>query len=294
MGRKKKVAQSGTGTLKIGNTKSKSCESGDRYRKYVFTYNNYKEEDIPPLLQKLSFAQEYIFQEEIGEKGTKHLQGYVYWINARRFTAMKKIDERMHWEPCNNREASILYCQKPSYFLARRWTKRIEVVEQKFDDFPNLAQHKWQCELLKIIQDKPEYRKINWVWSREGRTGKTIFCRHLVLRYKALFVSGKKNDIAFALNNYIKENGSPSIVIFDFKRTNENFISYDAIECVLDGMMFSSKYESQGLVFNYCHVIVFANFEPITESMSKDRWNIIYADINNPPVPNPPPSRLPS
>lgn len=64
------------------------------------------------------------------------------------------------------------------------------------------------------------------------------------------------------------------MVIFDLERRQENFVSYSAMEQVKNGCFFSSKYESEIVVFNYVHVVVFANFAPDLQALSADRWNI--------------------
>lgn len=64
------------------------------------------------------------------------------------------------------------------------------------------------------------------------------------------------------------------IYIFDFARTVENFVSYEALETIKNGIYFSGKYESKTVVRNCPHVLVFSNFLPHMESLSLDRWNI--------------------
>lgn len=52
-----------------------------KFRNYVFTINNYGDEELKSL-RELSGVQIMVFQQEQGESGTKHLQGYVEWRNA--------------------------------------------------------------------------------------------------------------------------------------------------------------------------------------------------------------------
>lgn len=54
----------------------------------------------------------------------------------------------------------------------------------------------------------------------------------------------------------------------------ENYVSYEAIESVKDGIFFSGKYESGMTIFNQPHIICFANFAPDIGKMSSDRWKI--------------------
>jgi hypothetical protein len=80
-----------------------------RCRNWCFTLNNYTAEDIKKFC---SDDYNYVFQEETGKNGTKHLQGILMYNNARTFTHMKKLNNKCHWEPCKNKTASIRYCSK--------------------------------------------------------------------------------------------------------------------------------------------------------------------------------------
>ena len=47
-------------------------------RNWCFTYNSYLEKDINDFLTICSnSSKKYVFQEEIGESGNKHLQGFI-------------------------------------------------------------------------------------------------------------------------------------------------------------------------------------------------------------------------
>jgi len=66
----------------------------------------------------------------------------------------------------------------------------------------------------------------------------------------------------------------PKVVIFDFPKSREFSISYDAIESIKNGFYFNGKYESKQVMGNCPHVICFANSPPCMEMLSKDRWKI--------------------
>lgn len=64
------------------------------------------------------------------------------------------------------------------------------------------------------------------------------------------------------------------VIIIDVPRTNENYVCYGTMEKIKDGLMYSGKYEGGVIELLPVHLIVFANFEPNTATMSEDRWNI--------------------
>lgn len=94
-----------------GNTiLSRNLRKPQENRNWCFTLNNYNNDDIEKFknIPKCN----YVFQEEIGENETKHLQGFIAFDRAKTFTAVKKIDSKAHWEVCRDKKASILYCCK--------------------------------------------------------------------------------------------------------------------------------------------------------------------------------------
>lgn len=83
-----------------------------RSRGWVFTLNNYTSDDEARMP---TIESEYlVYGKEVGESGTPHLQGYVYFTNARTGKAVKKlISDRCHIEKQRgtNKQAAE-YCKK--------------------------------------------------------------------------------------------------------------------------------------------------------------------------------------
>lgn len=88
------------------NTRSKTPS---RSRNYCFTLNNYSEDDIK-LIPTL--GADYLFQEETGAQGTRHLQGILMFKNAVSFSKLKRMLPTAHLEVCKNKIASLRYCSK--------------------------------------------------------------------------------------------------------------------------------------------------------------------------------------
>lgn len=96
-----------------------------RLYNFVFTINNYLQEDID-LLDKLD-CQYLIYGKEIGESGTPHLQGYCELLKQERFSAVKKWLPRAHIEIRKGKqEQAIVYCMKEDKKPYQRGTPRMK------------------------------------------------------------------------------------------------------------------------------------------------------------------------
>lgn len=66
----------------------------------------------------------------------------------------------------------------------------------------------------------------------------------------------------------------PSIIIYDIPRTQLEYVNYDALEKLKNGMAMSGKYEGGMILMPHPHVVVFANQPPDESKLSSDRWFI--------------------
>lgn len=251
---------------------NKILKKEKRARAWCFTLNNFEDDDIAFLTDTVDTAK-YAFQHEIGESNTPHLQGVVYFENARTFDQLKKINDRIHWEPCRDLKRSLKYCTDPNKRAVAKnvwvkgWTlpKQLKLITEL---------RPWQQQIIDIIKEEPDDRTIHWFWEGEGNVGKTALTKYILATQANVhyFSGGKANDIAFQV---IKNNWDPEICIFNFPRTAEGAVSYNAIEQLKDGLIFSSKYEGGVKMFNPPHVLIFANWLPDQNTLSIDRWNIV-------------------
>ncbi|QKI28968.1 Rep [Pittosporum tobira CRESS virus] len=135
--------------------------------------------------------------------------------------------------------------------------------------------HPWQMQLVEYLQGPPIARKIRWYVDHQGGTGKSSFAKHMA-RHGAFYTRGGKTaDVAFAFFEHLNNNPATNICIFDFTRSGKDFVNYDVLEQVKDGLIVSPKYESRTIVCPVQHCIVFANWAPDEEKLSADRWDII-------------------
>lgn len=266
----------------LGNTSTKADTKKKgpiRSRNWCFTWNNYDDTSHDTLRE---LGCNYIYQEETGENGTKHLQGYVEWKNAITFDSIKKKLPKCHIEKCKSKEDAILYCQKEDTRTGKIYNKGIVVNINKVElenPMEGLTMKMWQLEILEILGGKPDKRTINWFWSEKGGTGKSTMTKYLMMNYNAIAVSGKASDIKHGVTMHIQEKKCIDLVVIDIPRTcDQKYVSYEAIEKIKDGCFFNSKYETSMVLFNSPHIIVFANVEPEYDRMSMDRWNVKCID----------------
>lgn len=251
----------------VGNTKNHRVVPS---KYWCFTLNNWSKtqlETLETLFKTLADA--WVIGQEIGESGTPHLQGYVEFkqkVRPVETIGMKEI----HWEKRRGTsEQASLYCMKDGNYTQSGINIRAKLV----DPLEGLELKPFQKEIIELCKTKPDNRSIYWYYDEEGCAGKTTLAKHICMNYKAIYLSGKAADIKYAITTHL-ENKDIDVVIFDFVRSSENYISYEAIEAVKNGIFFNNKYESGMCMFNPPHVIILSNFEPDTSKLSKDRWRI--------------------
>lgn len=257
------VSQNLSGKPK-GNTKSFGARN-QLYR-WFFTIP-YEAITLSQLSQDLrTFCKKYTFSGELSEKGYKHWQGCFSLKEKMYFHTVKNIlPDVAHLEPCKNWWSALNYCKKVETHIEGPYDEttifsHIDLPTQLYD---------WQERIVHIAKQKPNDRVIHWFWEKNGCTGKTTLCKYLAVKYDAVVLNNcSSRDGSFALPN------DPKIVVVNLTRSNEGHINYGLLEAIKDGLIFSPKYESKMKIFNSPHVFVFANCEPDTAMMSKDRWII--------------------
>lgn len=242
---------------------------------WCFTYNNYETPKKQKLLALLNdLCDKYIVGHEVGENGTPHLQGWCCFIKKTRPIETIGIQE-IHWEKARGSiEDNFKYCSKEDRYIQKGLDRYAEKIKDNFLEATHIAW--WQNDILKLISEPPDQRTIHWYWEPDGKVGKTTLAKHICLQYpkSALYLSGKAADIKYAVQQFLEIGGIPRIILFDFPRSREAFISWEAIEEIKNGIFFSGKYEAGMVMFNTPHIICFSNFEPVRSFLSEDRWKV--------------------
>lgn len=247
--------------------------STTRRRNWVFTLNNYNDEHITHIAQRFSQCSDYVFQEETGANGTRHLQGAVFFKSARTFSAVKRdMPNSTHIEPMRGtKKQSIAYCTKRETRTGSVYSN-MPLPEEIKDPLEGREPYPWQQAVLNILSGEPDDRTIYWFWEPDGNVGKSALVKHIcITNPRATMVSGKSGDVKFMITT-LKDR--PKVILWDLPRSMEDYVSYTSMEEVKNGLFASTKYESKMVLMNCPHVICFANFPPDYTKMSGDRWNV--------------------
>lgn len=281
----------------LGNTRNQAPKE---VRNRFFTLNNWTEDEKDALdtwfQGRKNFS--YMYQAEVGENGTPHLQGVWRSKSPIKMEFLKKSFPRIHWEPIKHGWAKCVeYCSKLDTRADGPWHSsdvkipacNLDPKKGIIDPLDGANLYVWQCWVEHILKTRPDDRTVYWFWEARGNCGKSAMVKHIYLKYwdKVVIATGKGNDVRNQVNRHV--NGDPNkgidgkpleIALLDFSRSIEDFVSYETIEQIKNGLLYSGKYEGGVCCFNTPHVICFANFEPDVSKLSADRWVIIEIDDN--------------
>lgn len=264
---KKKVPKGSA--VENGNTKSSTARISPALR-WCFTWNNYI--STAPGMLNMKFreiCEKFVFQPEIGANGTPHLQGAI-WLKKKARPTSFGLPKAIHWELMRNEEASENYCQKSDTNNGKVYKWGFPVELKIISEL-----RPWQVEVEKVCLNEPDGRTIHWYWESIGNVGKSSFCKYMYYTHGALVIQGGK--LADIMNIMFNANMNDiNTVIIDIPRNNGNKVSYNSIECILNGMITNTKYETGIKIFNPPNVIVFSNYPPDLDedNASKDRWKV--------------------
>lgn len=275
-----------------GNTKSSTAPA----LYWCFTHNfeyikseQYSIEGIVPIIKTFLLENEiekkltlickkYCFSLECGGKENRyHLQGYVNLKKKLRLTQLKKvIKDTTHWEKCKGDEQSNLnYVNKNPIYTWDYIDKGNEFTEEQLGIIKKEDLFDWQLELEEIIKSKPDKRIIINPWSCCGNIGKSAFINYCLYHYDCGLIGGSRNDIMCNISGKDGKKPVKKCYFMNLERnTNVDKISYSALEQIKDGLIVSTKYESNYRQIPSPHIIVFSNKPLNTKKLSADRYVI--------------------
>jgi len=255
--------------VEVGNTKQPL-----QYKNHFFTWNNYPSDAKEILETKFkSLKCDYVFQEEKGEQGTPHIQGCLFLTKRLRWSQFN-LPKEMHWEKTRNAKSAIDYCCKID---TRNGEVRTNIVlPEPIDCIDKENLYEWQRDICELITKKPDPRHIYFIIDKEGGKGKSELCRYLCLKEGAILLGGKAGDMKYGIMKYEEKNKRyPRTILIDLPRTfDSDFLCYQGIEEIKNGMFFNTKYESNMVIFNRPHIFIFSNKKPCMDKLTTDRWII--------------------
>lgn len=284
-----------------------------RVRGFCLTINNYSNDEFESIKNKLTKEYQddkvvyYVIGREIGKTGTPHLQMFVYYKNARSFSAVKKQYTRAHIEMmAGTAQQASDYCKEdgdyyeqgevPNNVSVNLWNEIKDLIKEGVEwkvlvetypeyavkystglrNFYNELSPKYQYSLPSEVRP---FQQALLDLSKEDPHDRQVFWL-----YDKVGNSGKTKlalHLASQQGWLILENGKSADiahswngenVIFDFSRTQRSHINYQVIESIKNGKIFSAKYSSMVKIHKPPHVWIFANFMPEISSLSLDRW----------------------
>lgn len=254
-----------------GNTITPPSKQISPAKRWCFTLNNYTSNDIDAFKFHSSKYKKCIIGEEIGESGTPHLQGYIYFNTKLRPLSLFK-DLGAHFEKARGTCLdNFKYCSKEGKVcFSYGFPRPLKPLPCDKELYP------WQVPLDNLAKTDPDDRSIVWVRGAEGNEGKTTFCKYLHRKYGAICLSGKSADMKNGIIEYIKEHDdAPAFIVINLPRSfNSDYLSYEGVEAVKDMFFYSGKYEGGMVDYNCPHLWVFSNEFPDYSKMMIDRWSV--------------------
>lgn len=222
-------------------------------------------------------CEKFVCQVEIcPESQREHLQFFTMFKHAKTFTAVQGIFPGAHLQVTKNRHAAKAYCQKSRTAVdgslrVKGWDARLPPK----DPLEGLVLYPWQELICEILKGEPDPRAIHWVWEPDGNIGKSALVKHLCLVMPGVLpVGGKAADMKHLIHGWLQAKKVLSAVLIDLTRSREQFLSYEGIEDIKNGLFVNTKYETAVCIFDPPHIVIFANWPPRLEALSADRWVI--------------------
>lgn len=162
--------------------------------------------------------------------------------------------------------------EHPDVFV--RYASGIQYVLAKYEeadrpDDSGFSPWLWQQQLLDLLDQPPDDRRILWIADPKGHSGKSRLATHLILCRNAILLEGSLVNMAYL---YKKE----PIALFDVSRSSVEVTLhfYGMAEKLKNGWIVSTKYQPVCKRFNPPHVVFFSNDFPDKTKWTEDRYAV--------------------
>lgn len=243
-----------------------------RHRGFTFTINNWTEDDINNV-NTLDCKYIVYGREICPTTGTPHLQGYVYFANAKTFNAVRKLIRGHIIIAKGTAEQNYDYCSKEGRYVERgdrplsdkakgeaervRWAEaRRSAMEGRFCDIPDDLYTRYQNSYKRMRKedlippedlDTSDYYGI-WIWGPPG-TGKSHMARN---QFQPLYLK----DINKWWDGY---DGQDNVLIDEFSPDDSRYLT-GYMKKWVDKWKFSAECKGGRNVIRPKMIIVTSNY----------------------------------
>lgn len=208
--------------------------SEKRYRGWIFVINNYTEDDELIIFEMAQDAKYLVAGKEVGENGTPHYQGFVYFDTVKSFAQVKDYHSTCHWEYMKGTpEEAATYCKKDGDFYEegeipmsqkRKGDKGKEAIEERwalakagrFEELPpeQIKTYEYIYRKSLVVEDRNELTNI-WIQGPSG-CGKSSYVRET---YPEFYTK----PMSKWWDGY---NGEDVVLLDDFDPNHGKYLSY--------------------------------------------------------------------
>lgn len=175
-----------------------------RSRAFCLTVNNYTDDDVMNWID--CSARYIVFGFEVGENGTPHIQGYIYFHDARTIKSVSKDFPRAHILIAKGTpEQNFDYCSEDGEFY-------------EFGDMPDQGRAKWDKikEVMKDPKSNPHLFQQYYKTYRliKSMTPKTHERKLILLNYDHRFDFASKCSSVVFLDSFFDKWNNEAVVIY--------------------------------------------------------------------------------
>lgn len=160
----------------------KDIDKATRYKNWVFTCNNYTEDQFKQF-QELKCIKYLIMGKEVGEKGTPHLQGYISLKNSKTWSSLNKVFDKKCWiAPAKGTvHKNFEYCKKQGDYVEVGdkpiQGKRTDIIEikQMVKDGSNIR-NILELETINLQTIKIAEKMLTYMEKKRNWKTKVIWC----------------------------------------------------------------------------------------------------------------------
>lgn len=240
-----------------------------RSRAWCLTINNFEEEELETIKGLKGIVYAIVGNEVAPETGTRHLQVYLHYKNATKFTTLKKKFPTAHIEPAKGTaEQNKIYCSKEAVIYETgelpKQGKRTDIEEirdvlnegGKMRDIIPIAKSCQSVRMAEIhlsyFETKRDWKpKVRWFWGATG-TGKSHTAHQMMEDPYVAMTSAKW---------WQGYDAHEEVIIDDMRK---DFCKYHELLRMLDRYAFQVECKGGSRQFVARHIIITSCFSPYT------------------------------